>query len=68
MLVDIFALGLSHGGALAVPVVLATITWRTSTGPHGLRLSRIAAWTTLLVALPLAMVATYLTVTPICLS
>lgn len=67
MFIDVVALLLSHATALGLPLLAAALTWRALPGPRRLRVAQISAWTTLLVALPLAMAATYLTVTPICL-
>jgi hypothetical protein len=52
--------------ALAIPAVAGAIGWSTMRGPRSLRRAQIVAWATLLLALPLIMALTYLTVTPIC--
>jgi hypothetical protein len=57
----------TRGGALAVPAAAGAIAWSTMRGPSSLRGVQILAWATLLLALPLIMALTYLTVTPICL-
>jgi hypothetical protein len=66
IVIDVVALVLSCGAALIVPLVAAGVAWRALRGLRTLRVAQIAAWTTLLLALPLVMAATYLTVTPIC--
>lgn len=67
MAIDLLAPLATYGAALALPLGLIAIAWHKLTGPARLRAAQIAAWTTLLLILPLIMTFTYLTVTPICL-
>ena len=48
------------------PAVAGVIAWKRMRGPRSLRGAQVLAWATLLLALPLIMALTYLTVTPIC--
>lgn len=66
MVLDVVGLLATHGVALAIPIVAAMVAWSTLTGPRSLRAAQIAAWTVLLLGVPLVMAYTYLAVTPIC--
>ncbi len=66
MIIDVLGLVVTRGGALAIPAVAGAIAWATMSGSRSLRAAQIGAWVTLLLALPLIMALTYLTVTPIC--
>jgi hypothetical protein len=66
MVIDMLGLIITRGGALAIPAVAGAIACSTMRGPRSLRRAQILAWATLLLALPLIMALTYLTVTPIC--
>ncbi len=66
MVIDMLGLISTRGGALAIPAVAGAIAWSTMRGPRSLRGAQILAWATLLLALPLIMALTYLTVSPIC--
>lgn len=66
MVIDVVGLIVTRGTALAIPIVAGAIAWSKMSGPRSLRAAQIGAWTTLLLALPLMMALTYLTVTPVC--
>lgn len=66
MTIDLLALLATSGLALVFPLGVVAISWHALGGPARLRAAQIAAWTTLLLVLPLIMALTYLTVTPIC--
>jgi hypothetical protein len=66
MYFDVATVLFSYGGALAFYIGVAVIEWRALGGPIAPRVAQIGAWTALLLGLPLAMAAMYLTVTPIC--
>jgi len=66
MAVDYLAVLASGGLALLVPLIAGAVAWRALRGLGTLRLAQVTAWTTVLVALPPVMAATYLTVSPIC--
>jgi bacteriorhodopsin len=66
MVIDMLGLITTRGAAFAVPAVACAVAWSTMRGPRSLRRAQILAWATLLLALPLIMALTYLTVTPIC--
>lgn len=66
MVIDVLGLFGSGGAILAIPAVAAVIAWKRMRGPRSLRRAQILAWATLVLALPLIMALTYLTVSPIC--
>ena len=66
MVIDMLGLIATRGAALAIPAVAGVIAWSAMSGPRSLRATQIGAWSTVLLALPLIMALTYLTVTPIC--
>ena len=66
MYFDVATLWFSYGGALGILIAVAVIAGRSLGGPIAPRVAQIGAWPTLLLGLPVAMAATYLTVTPIC--
>ena len=66
MAIDIIGALATRGAALLIPAVAGAVAWSTMSGPRSLRAAQIAAWTVLLLGLPLVMALTYVTVTPIC--
>jgi hypothetical protein len=66
MVIDVLGLLVTGGAALAIPAVAGTLAWSRMSGPRSVRAAQIAAWTVLLLVLPLFMALTYVTVTPIC--
>jgi hypothetical protein len=67
MVIDVLGLFGTGGAVLVIPAVAGVIGWKRMRGPRSLRGTQIFAWAALLIALPLIMALTYLTVTPICL-
>ena len=66
MFIAVLGLLGSGGTVLVIPAVAGVAAWRRMRGPRSLRGAQILAWSTLLLALPLIMALTYLSVTPIC--